>query len=297
MALVRNEILSKLVCSTCSKYLSHFPVYFEPNLGAICGRCQPSATAVRNHLYESALEFSKFPCCFHANGCIERLVPRQIPDHEKWCTHRTIQCIAVQDSNCEWKGLAKGLYDHFEKKHMEFILLTRSFEIDFVNSHNENCLLSFGQDLYVVTRAADSKKNVYCCTVTYIGSNPRCAEYFFKLTFKNVNGSTEHVMQRKMGQTVEVKRKEIRDLLADPLSIVVEIDVLEEEEEDEKMDADSKEHSTINYEMLKELECLVSICFVRLYSLKNRNRSAPIPSSSSRVLSGEIHIASSQVDR
>lgn len=257
MAVARSDTLSKLKCSICKKYLSYYPIHFEENLGSICGRCQPPPNAIRNQLYEEAMEYSKFICSFDCNGCIERLIPSDMPNHERWCKYRTIQCMVLNEE-CKWNGLMKDLYDHFEKKHMVFILSTKSFEIDFVNSHNENCLLSFGQDFYVVTRSSDSKKNVYSCTINYIGSNPRCAEYYYKVTFKNVNGSKEHILQRRIGETVEVKKEDISSILDDPISILVEIDILDNEEI-EKMNAVTKEYSDpLNFEMLKELECLVS---------------------------------------
>lgn len=260
MTQVRNETLEKLKCSSCKKYLSHFPIYFV----SICGRCPRPESAVRNQLYEQAMTYSKFPCCFDFNGCIERLVPNDMPKHELWCKHRTLQCPTMDLDACNWRGLAKNLYSHFEKEHMIFILPNKSFELDFVNSHKENCLLNYGQDLYVVTRSADSKKNVYSCTINYIGSNPLCAEYYSKLTFKNVNGSKEYVVQKKIGDTVEIQKDEIRRLLEDPFSIVVDIDILDKEEM-EKMDeddgADSDYNMAINFEMMKELECIVSYLF------------------------------------
>lgn len=259
MAHIRSETLTMLVCSTCNKYLSHFPIYFNMNDESVCGRCQPSSNAVHNLLYERAVEFAKFPCSFDTNGCISRFVPKEIPDHEKWCNYRTVECVALNDSECNWKGLKKDLYDHFEKKHMIFLLPTKSFEIDFVNSHMENCLLNFGQDLYVVTRSADSKKNMYSCTVNYIGANPKCADFYAKFTFKTVNDSKQHMEQKKIGETCEISRNEIRKVLGDPVSIVVEIDILEEKENEKIEDDDSNEYnSAINYDLLKELECLVS---------------------------------------
>lgn len=256
MAQVRSETLAKLTCVKCKKYLSHFPIYYT-NEGSLCGRCQPPENATRNELYEQAMEFSKFPCCFLSKGCIDRMVPRDIPNHEKWCRYRMLQCPANFDSNCTWKGISKDLYEHFEKKHMVFILPTKSFELDFVNSHNENCLLTFGQDLYVLTRFADSKENVYSCTVNCIGSNPNCTKFFSKFTFKNINGSKEHVLKSKLGEPVEVKKKEINGILGDPMSIIVEIDIVDQEGVDE-MEVDECDNPSINYEMLKELECLVS---------------------------------------
>lgn len=258
MAHLRSDTLLNLTCHTCKKYLSYYPIYHDENVGSICGRCQPSSKAIRNQLYELSVQHSKFPCSFDSNGCLGRFIPSEIPEHEKWCKYRTIQCIILNEK-CEWNGLITNLYDHFEKKHIIFILPTNSFEIDFVNSHNENCLLNFGQDHYIVTRSADSKKNIYSCTVNYIGSNQRCSEFYFKFTFRNVNGSKKYSLHKRIGETVEVKREEIREILGDPLSIVVDIDILAREEV-ENLNVNNKEFtSPINYEMLKELECLVSI--------------------------------------
>lgn len=258
MAQVRSETLVKLTCCRCQKYLSHFPIHFDTTAGSICGRCVSPENAVRNHLYEQAMEYSKFPCCFESSGCIERLVARDIPKHEKWCKYRMFQCPALEVSNCAWQGLVKDLYYHFEKKHMIFILPNKSFEIDFMNSHKENCLINHGQDLYILNRTSNSKKNTYSCTINYAGSNPRCSDFFFKLNFKNINGSKQHDLKAKIGETIEVKGEEINRILGDPMSIVVEVDIFEEDEV-EKMDEGENEYSSaINLEMLKELECLVS---------------------------------------
>lgn len=166
----------KLRCHQCNKYLSYFPIYTEPGVGSVCGRCQHSEIAIRNNLYEQAMSEAKFPCSFDTNGCIKRRLPKDVPQHETWCKYRTFPCPAAKSTNCEWRGMIEDLYAHYEKKHVVYILHNNSFEMDFVSSHDENSLMDVGSNLYIVNQIANSKDQSYFITVNYFGCNPECAD-------------------------------------------------------------------------------------------------------------------------
>nr|XP_023014553.1 uncharacterized protein LOC111504271 [Leptinotarsa decemlineata]XP_023014554.1 uncharacterized protein LOC111504271 [Leptinotarsa decemlineata] len=254
MNFAHTDSLKKLLCVNCQNLLSHFPIYFNPN-GPTCGRCPTGENSIRNEAYENLAQFQKFPCCHKENGCLENLFPKDIPQHERLCSYRKYSCLTL-DMNCRWRGLSQDLLTHFEEEHPLFLLSEGNFEIDFVNSHKENYLLPYGENLFMVNRTTDSKTGTFCCNVTYIGSNKVVEEYSYKIILESGNKSKVHELTKKLNCPIEIDSKIIRSILNDPLSIVARIEVFREEiliNNCENKDEDSD----LDYELLRELECLV----------------------------------------
>ncbi|KAJ8955778.1 hypothetical protein NQ314_006845 [Rhamnusium bicolor] len=268
MSFVQTESLPNLKCTNCKKYLSHFPIYFNPQGGSFCGRCPISndGNNMRNEIYENLARTLKFPCCFDTNGCIEVVTPDKIPQHEEFCNFKNYECPMSCFTNCEWKGTVKRLLDHFEQKHPTFILRDGQFELDFINSHKENYLLPFGEDLYVVSRMNDFKTNTFSCTVSYIGSNARAENYVYKIVLESGNKSQVYMIKNKLKTTTEIQGENIRKILNDPTSIIARIEIMESGDDTvenviivakEVKEEEEYVNSELNYDMLSGLECVV----------------------------------------
>lgn len=264
---LRKRLLEKLKCTNCSKYLSYFPIYFDANQNLLCGRCQPieHQTLIRNDIYEVSMEAFRFPCSYTSNGCSAEFFPKDIPKHEDWCEFRNIRCPAlnlVTDTNCDWQGHSRDIYEHFESNHPKLILQDGRFEADFTSNYVGKFLYAFGQDYFVVTKSTNSIKNLVTCTVTYLGCNPHVVDYSFKITLRNANGSKNVEVDGKVGGTVEIDGNIVLDLLDDPLSIIAEIDVYEEVKN--ATVGVKQKKSAVNYEMIEGMKCVVSTLIAQI---------------------------------
>lgn len=262
MSFVPSQSLTKLICANCKKYLSHFPIYLHPNEGSFCGRCPKpdEPNTARNEIYESIALTQKFPCCYSSNGCTENLTPHKIPQHEKHCPFMKCDCPAFVSTSCKWRGFTKDLHDHFSEKHPTYFLADGQFELDFISSYIENCLLPFGEDIFIVCRTNDTKANIFSCTVSYLGSNPLANDYVYKLILENERKSHAHVISKKLNDKADIVVDGIRDVLNNPSSIIATIQILEHAEtiEDNGNEEDD-ENGLVDYELMKELEC--TVCF------------------------------------
>ncbi|KAG5870813.1 hypothetical protein JTB14_004639 [Gonioctena quinquepunctata] len=151
---------------------------------------------------------------------------------------------------------AKDLLEHFEDRHPTFLLNEGNFELDFVNSHKENYLLPYGENLFHVNRTTDSKEGTFCCTVTYMGNNKLVEDYSYRIILESGNKSKTHEITKKLNCATEINGDIIRSILNDPISIIARIEVFHDEvNADESEQKEDK--NDINYELLRELECLV----------------------------------------
>lgn len=257
--LVPIESLSDLVCITCKKVLSQFPIYCSTG-GSTCGRCPYPQNGIKNEAYEVVAQKLKFPCCFNENGCLENLLPKDVPTHEKFCRFRKYDCPIICNPVCGWKGVAQDLLDHVEVKHCMLLLKDGRFEVDFVNNHNENYLLPYGDNLYIVNRRAVSKKHSFFCTVSYIGSDVSVEEFSYKIILESGNKNHSHEICNRMNATTQIDRDELSAILHDPTSIVAKIEVFLEETLNNNLKQDDHENQNLNLDLLRELEC--SVCFL-----------------------------------
>ncbi|XP_056637059.1 uncharacterized protein LOC130445460 [Diorhabda sublineata] len=254
--------LPHLLCATCQKILSQFPIYCYKG-GSTCGRCPYPENGIHNEAYEILAKNIKFPCCNKENGCKITLYPRDVAQHEKICTFKKYNCPAITTPPCSWKGFVEKLLNHFETKHKMLIQNEEFFEIDFVNNHNVNYLFPYSEELYLVNRTTDSKKHMFFCTVSCIGNDNFERNASFKIILENGNKSTMHEIVEKINNTVQINKEVINSILNDPLIILAKIEIFEEEilsdEENEDEEIEDKRSPDLNYELLQELECMVCL--------------------------------------
>ncbi|RZC38978.1 Sina, MreB Mbl, and/or zf-C3HC4 2 domain containing protein, partial [Asbolus verrucosus] len=192
-----SEFLHKTKCGTCNNYLSYFPVYISVAKSSRCGRCSHHTgenNYIRNWLYESLVQFLKFPCIYDIEGCLESLLPTDIPGHEEECRFRTISCPV----DCTWRGRVNNILEHFEEMHPNSILKNNGeFELNFLNSYELCNILTFKDDVFVFKQKFDSSENVLECSLCCYKVNydlmtelecPVCFEYITPPIYQCVTG-------------------------------------------------------------------------------------------------------------
>ena len=127
---------SKLRCSFCQKYLSHFPVALCSNNQNICKRCKlpKGLLSYQNEAYQTVCQYLKFPCTYKPQGCIELLLPADVPTHEGTCPFRVIKCFL---KDCNWKGCLPSLIPHYENIHFEKFLVKNEFTINMKSTMSD----------------------------------------------------------------------------------------------------------------------------------------------------------------
>lgn len=254
MSSIPSPRFQTLRCLKCQKYLSYFPIYqrFHPQ-GSICGRCPIETGLERNVIYEEVALVQKFPCCYDENGCLENLYPTEVPIHEEICRFRTYDCPFNGSIKCNWTGVVKNLWDHFKVRHAIYTIQSNRFQVDLVGNYNENYLLNFEEELYIVNQS-NSKGNIFSCNVFYLGSNTNARNYIYKITFQNASKEEiEYVVCKKLEEETSLKRDFIIKTLKNPSIIVAYIQIAKLEDDNED------QFEEVQWELLNELEC--SCCF------------------------------------
>ncbi|CAH0558759.1 unnamed protein product [Brassicogethes aeneus] len=253
-----TALRSTLVCSTCEGCLSYFPIHTNEN-GNYCGRCLPPEMSLRNEIYEKLASINKFPCLNNAQGCMQFIIPSKVPDHEQFCKYRKISCpVVIQNNKCNWQGLSIDIFAHFEKNHLTYIMQNSKVEINFVHNYENNYLLPYFDDYYIVNINTNTKEGLCSFKITYLGSNPESKKFICKLKFQSVNKQDKASFEFKIFEKSIHTIKEIKEALKDPAAIEVYFELYKKYEakqvEDKKIIADA-----MNTELLDELEC--PVCF------------------------------------
>lgn len=265
--------MDELVCSSCSNYLSIFPIYLIGNKSnVLCGRCTPfnRDNLIRDEAYEAIAEFLQFPCCYKKNGCREELTPYKLEGHEVTCPFKLFECPTKIYTRCEWLGAGPDLLGHFEEDHSDLLLKTDEFRWSFGTSHKENLLMSFQDELFVVKKESDELKQCLSCSVQRFAarSNSKHYNYIIKLLShskdfwcKLPEKSTEDP------QSVTVSREYIKEKLNDPESVIIQIEIVQADEskrnDSSETPVDVEKNPNLNWEMLNQLECPVCYDIMR----------------------------------
>ena len=102
MTALPEEALQKLICSSCKKYLSVFPIKVYHNRTVKCGRCcnaEQDDGGTVSRLYEQIAKQVEFPCVNRFEGCEEVLGPNEMKKHEETCFSDEYQCPLCDNFN------------------------------------------------------------------------------------------------------------------------------------------------------------------------------------------------------
>jgi len=129
MTALPEQALQQLICFSCKKYLSVFPIKVYPNKNVKCGRCCDSNEddgGTVSHLYEHIAKQIGFPCVNRFEGCKEVLGPNEMKKHEKTCLSDDYQCPICADFN----GPSFNLLNHMKINHEHAFIETQDFLIE-----------------------------------------------------------------------------------------------------------------------------------------------------------------------
>lgn len=250
-------------CSLCNKFLSYFPINMGENNQPICGRCSVILTDTnftRATLFEQIAQFLKFPCIYHTEGCVENLLPDEVPEHEETCHYKIISC----SQECMWQGNVREVLDHFEDVHPNSILRDFEFEISFLNSYEICNLVVYKDELFNFKRKFDCAANILKCSVSCYKLLDPVTKYNYEVTIENGNGNESVKFAPKSAQNfleenvTQIDVENAQRNLNDPIVIIGRLRIFEEV----KASSSKKSNAGINYEMLTELECPVCLNYI-----------------------------------
>ncbi|KAJ3646144.1 hypothetical protein Zmor_023746 [Zophobas morio] len=191
-SLITGDALLKLKCDSCSNYLSYFPIYVSnADKKNICGRCPHvvQENHVQNEIYEALAQFVKFPCRYKNEGCSESIPPQDIPEHERICDFRIVNCPTKQFTECDWEEARPSCLNHCQDKHFELMIKNYSFQLDLSQSYDCTNLLEHESLLFIVRQQFDSTKNMIKFSLCHIECEVNTNEFSYELSFKTPHRS------------------------------------------------------------------------------------------------------------
>ncbi|XP_074025865.1 uncharacterized protein [Leptinotarsa decemlineata] len=123
--IIPDDVLEKLICNTCFKYLSVKPVtvYFDGTIR--CGRCSQNGLGGLVSLFELVADKCLFKCVNRRDGCQKLLRNSQVYEHEKVCKAEWYDC-----PYCPFMKIPTSLLvRHFEENHRERLLETPDIQV------------------------------------------------------------------------------------------------------------------------------------------------------------------------
>ena len=265
------EALPHLKCSACTKHLSYFPVYVSQNsestkLGTLCGRCSENLIVnernyVRDTLYETMAQFIKFPCIYHSEGCIESLIPADVPNHERNCPYRIISCAL----DCVWQGTVHELCTHIEDTHQNVLIRNGEFEMDILNSYETYSFLVHEDEIFNLKRKYNSTDKIFTCSLFSYKVLDTVTNHYYEVTVFNGNRnlSVKFPLRRaenfKEDNVTVIDVEKVKRQLDDPSIIIGSIRIFTLDNQKEEKPIPKNPYTELELSMLNELEC--PVCF------------------------------------
>lgn len=117
MFILSDELLNKLNCSVCFKYLSVKPIKIYRNRAIKCGRCSEDDDGGVVSLYEKIVENGLFPCINRYEGCMELLAYSSVEAHEAKCISSQYSCPI-----CSSEFSSYHFVQHYKREHSNSLL-------------------------------------------------------------------------------------------------------------------------------------------------------------------------------
>lgn len=215
---VTEASLRVLRCSLCEESLSVFPISVIVNETTkttknICGRCpifeEKNAVSTRNIIYEAVAEQILFPCRYKSIGCQERLVPAKLSSHEKFCAQRPIFCPHTPLGSCAWQGNKLELMEHFNDKHRFLVIENCVTEVDIVTKQEENYLMLYEHDLYIVQFKCDGDDDELKVNLCIIGAENNRNRFQYYLSFYHTPRDLKVETEKKIVELFDIGQPEL----------------------------------------------------------------------------------------
>jgi len=123
--LIKTEELKDLLeCPVCLRVPRSSPIFQCARGHVVCSDCRPNVSTcpqcrdplgnIRSLVSEKMLEKLPCVCKFSDNGCQVEMLRNQLPEHERSCTYRLINCV---DLACQQRIAVTKLLAHLENDH------------------------------------------------------------------------------------------------------------------------------------------------------------------------------------
>lgn len=123
--LIKTEELKDLLeCPVCLRVPRASPIYQCARGHVVCSDCRPNVSTcpqcrdplgnIRSLVSEKMLEKLPCVCKFGDNGCQVELMRSHLPEHERCCTYRLINCV---DLACQQRIAVSKLLAHLDSDH------------------------------------------------------------------------------------------------------------------------------------------------------------------------------------
>jgi len=123
--LIKTEELKDLLeCPVCIRVPRASPIFQCARGHVVCSDCRPNVSTcpqcrdpmgnIRSLVSEKMLEKLPCVCKFSDNGCQVELLRSQLPQHERNCTYRLINCV---DLACQQRIAVSKLLAHLDTDH------------------------------------------------------------------------------------------------------------------------------------------------------------------------------------
>lgn len=163
------KLLENLKCSECHKFLSATPVRVYASKEIKCARCsKENDGGVISKLYAEVVNYLKFPCVNHQDGCQQLLSHIEVINHEKACIKKSYNCPL-----CYEFFSAFTLEAHIKQNHAEAVLTKPEFIVRFDNEHQEYLHFYFQDSiLAAVVCKYDTNTQTLKLKIGALGINP-----------------------------------------------------------------------------------------------------------------------------
>lgn len=166
MFVVPNDILEKITCDICHKYLSVGPVLVE-NTKKLCGRCAKNSRSGIKSLYCLFGEFALFKCINRFGGCKKLLNYDQVLVHELKCLGKYYTCplcFVRKDIHC-----AELLY-HFKVEHPTNLITQNFMVLKYQDLQDENQYVYIQDDyIFIINLGLTRNKKILHLIASYFG--------------------------------------------------------------------------------------------------------------------------------
>lgn len=223
-------------CALCHNLLC-VPVMKVENVGNVCNKCFDSAnmSGLPNPELEIVLNELKIPCKFFSGGCKQRILFKDLEEHQEKCKYHEKPCVF---GHCQWRGTASQISQHFLDKHNENVL--HNFIIDLnITESNVSTKFLRGKKEFIVTIDLSVEND----TISYSIYDAKHSETDYELIIKHLGLKNNIETICKVGcltqkvEPVTVDFSALKQVLnvSETLSLEIKVNNNEMKEFDEKM--------------------------------------------------------------
>ncbi|CAH0548041.1 unnamed protein product [Brassicogethes aeneus] len=156
-AIVPDQILDKMICSKCSKYLSVLPVRIYSKGEKKCGRCIKKDDQGVPLQVNTKFHMMQFKCSNRYEGCTALLLPKEVRKHE-------VKCVSKYSDTCPLcpkssKMAPYVMLEHFKNRYGHYVLKEPIFEINTTIDSNNYYLYVTNNMIFMLNVSVDTAQD------------------------------------------------------------------------------------------------------------------------------------------